>query len=158
MTGKHASFAERFWAKVKKGATDECWPWTAATISTGYGAIGMGRNKDGLILAHRASYEMHFGAIADPNMYVCHRCDNPVCVNPHHLFLGTPSQNSFDCSAKGRNRQPKGVSAKSAKLSESDVRDIRARPSVSILKLAREYGVHHRSIWAVRHRKTWKHL
>lgn len=93
-------FQERFWAKVKK--TDYCWVWTACKNYAGYGKLACnGRH----LLAHRASYEMHVSAIPD-GLIVCHHCDNPACVRPDHLFVGTHADNSDDKVRKGR--QAKG--------------------------------------------------
>ena len=84
--------------QVKK---DGCWGWTG-TKNKGYGALS---NRNGREFspekAHRISYEQHYGEIPI-GMYICHKCDNPECTNPNHLFLGTAKDNSMDCSAKGR--------------------------------------------------------
>jgi hypothetical protein len=87
--------SERFWPKVAK--SDGCWEWRGAK-TLGYGRINVGRRS---ILAHRVSYEMANGPIAD-GLVVCHRCDNPSCVRPDHLFLGTLGDNNADMFAKGR--------------------------------------------------------
>src|SRR5690348_7112088 len=96
---------KRFWSKVEK--TDGCWIWRGTMNGVGYGVfwlpMGKPRNANSRVYAHRLSYEMHEGKIPD-GMFICHRCDNPACVNPDHLFLGTQSDNMTDCSRKGRLR------------------------------------------------------
>lgn len=93
--------AERFWQKVKK--SDSCWEWQGANVPKGYGIIGKdGRNQ----YAHRVSWELHTGVIPK-GLLVCHHCDNPKCVRPDHLFVGTHQDNLRDMSRKGRGRQQK---------------------------------------------------
>lgn len=90
--------AERFWSKVARRATEECWPFIGGRVPFGYGTFYF---QGRLVLAHRISWVLTNGEI--PNgLCVLHRCDNPPCVNPSHLFLGTKSDNTLDASAKGR--------------------------------------------------------
>lgn len=97
------AIGQRFWSKVNKSSIpDECWLWTAATIGGGYGQImGVVNGKRRPVYAHRVSWEMAFGPIP-ADLYVLHRCDVPLCVNPDHLFLGTQGDNLADARAKGR--------------------------------------------------------
>lgn len=100
---------QRFWAKVRVGAADECWPWTGARAH-GYGRIRTIGKR--FCRAHRLAYALAHG---DPGpLLVCHRCDNPLCCNPAHLFLGTVQDNNLDRDAKHRARGRHGITPLSA--------------------------------------------
>lgn len=139
---RQPTVAERFWAKVQK--TETCWLWTAWRNPMGYGTFrdpSMRRS----VLAHRFSFELHTGQ-APGDLMVCHRCDNPRCVNPEHLFIGTAKDNTADMLAKGRHRigdRARGEKHPMAKLSASDVADIRSRLQAGSRRsdLARMYSI-----------------
>ena len=101
MAIKRKPLAERFWAKVDRRGPDDCWNWTAMTHPDGHGRIGEGGHYGRMLYAHRVSYELHIGPIP-PGLVVMHKCDNPRCVNPAHLQLGTDADNHRDCWNKGR--------------------------------------------------------
>lgn len=93
--------ADRFWAKVDRRGPGDCWQWTGAKTHGGYGVIGIGHAH--LLRAPRVSYEMHIGPIP-PGMVIRHKCDNPPCVNPAHLEVGTLRDNTHDAVSRGRSR------------------------------------------------------
>lgn len=133
------NLADRFWCKVARGGPNECWPWQAYRQRGGYGRICV---KDGrrqpIQYAHRVAWEITHG---DPGAaYVLHRCDNPACCNPAHLFLGTQADNMRDRDAKGRQVPARGARNGRAKLCESAVAEIR--------RLSAEDGLSHRGIAA----------
>ncbi len=127
---KNGTLEERFWSKVDIGKKEDCWLWRGNFRSNGYGQI---RLKGKTLSAHRVSYELMFGAINDIKMFVCHKCDNPICVNPNHFFLGTNSDNMKDAYKKGRinpippvgNKFKKGDKAKNSVLTDEQVLQIR---------------------------------
>ena len=147
---------KRFFSKVEQGGKDECWLWVGSRRSdTGYGQIW---NAGKMNKASRISYLLAFGPI--PNgLHVLHRCDNPPCVNPHHLFLGTHRDNMDDKHRK--QRCPIGSDVPASKLTDEKVVELRKRfkPGTdSYLTLAREYGISTRVLYTIVNRKGWKHV
>ena len=150
---------DRFWNRVKK--TRGCWIWTGV-ISRRYGALKVnGRTHR----AHRFSWVLRFGEIPE-GLFVCHHCDNPVCVRPDHLFLGTPLDNMRDKIAKGRAvnltgdavSNP-GESNPAAKLNFDQVKEIRRRYNqggISQVKLGKLYGINQQSVSNIVRNQTWK--
>lgn len=148
---RRPALQDAFDAMSKTRPAGQCWLWEGHIGTRGYGDMNHNNRR---YLAHRLSYELHIAPIP-AGMFVCHKCDTPACVNPDHLFLGTPADNMSDKVAKGR--QPKGSGVKTSKLTESDVRLIRIdkRGSTAI---ARALGVSKSTIDFVRSRRTWGHV
>jgi hypothetical protein len=131
-----------------------CWLWEGCLHrANGYGKVGIGHKA---FYAHRLSWLEYRGSIPK-KMYVLHSCDNPGCVNPDHLFIGTQADNLRDMHNKGRSNHPRGEQHSRARLTEKDVRDIRAS-ELSYTKLARLYGVLPGTIGNIRSRRIWKHI
>jgi len=145
------SLKERFWAKVDKKGTTDCWEWTGAKLPKGYGVISEGGRN---LYAHRVSWELQNGGIP-PDMLVCHHCDNPSCVNPAHLFIGTMADNQQDMANKGRSSR--GERRWSSKLSKQDVHGIRQMLGQDILGkvIAKKYGMSQAAISNIKTGKTW---
>lgn len=138
---------ERFWEKVKK--TDGCWEWTGYRTRKGYGEVYI--RGEGSRRAHRVSYQLHHGTVPK-SMQILHRCDNPPCVNPDHLFLGTAADNTRDMLEKGR--------FKSAKLSDREVLEIRRKYASGETQdaIAKEFHIDQTNVSQIVLGKTWKNL
>lgn len=155
--------AERFWSRVRKGEGDACWLWTRPRgKKTGplYGKFMRYVDRgNGFVwrpvAAHRFSWELANGPIPD-GLFVLHRCDNPPCVRPDHLFLGTGLDNSRDMVAKGRSQRFERHW--NAKLSIADVLDMRRALTELIQTLADRYGIDTETVITVLARHRWKGL
>lgn len=140
----------QFWEHVDKSG--DCWIWTAGRTGNGYGSFSIDGSHR--IPAHRVAYQLAFGTI--PNgLWVLHHCDNRLCVNPNHLFLGTRNDNSVDMVAKGR--AARGERNVTARLTREQVREIRAKydTHLSVRELSREYGVCKSEINYIITKKSW---
>lgn len=155
--------ASRFWSLVDQSG--ECWLWPLSTQSQGYGQFTVGHRSR---LAHRVSWTIAFGPIP-AGSEVCHNCpggDNPRCVRPSHLFLGSHTINMRDMQSKGRHGASthpeclaRGEANGKSKLTAADVLSIRARLGhVTHINLAREFGVSPGTIGFIASGQTWRHL
>lgn len=146
-----------FWKKVTINDLFECWTWNGSTT----GKSGYGQMKwDGrLQVASRVAWRIAHGVIPK-DLFVLHKCDNRLCVNPNHLFLGTTQDNADDMKAKGRSPVNLGEINPSAKLKESQVIEIRNRykRGERQFALGKEYGVTRQAIWRVVHNVNWRNI
>ena len=134
-----------FWSKVDCTAgLFKCWLWTAGGIKGGYGMMTWNGK---LILAHRISYELANGPFPK-ELCVCHSCDNPPCVNPAHLFLGTNQDNVDDKNRKGRGVYLTGEKHGSCKYSDTLIAEVRFQHEQGMgpMELVRKYGISHTHI------------
>ena len=150
------SLAERFWAKVVRG--DGCWGWSGQVDGGGYGRMrgpAIDGHRGNNVVASRISWMLHTGDIP-PGLCVLHRCDNPPCVRPDHLFLGTLGDNNKDATSKGRNAR--GHKNGQSKLSDNDVIDIKSRISRGDVqrRIAEDYGVTFQLISEIARGNLWK--
>lgn len=166
---KETGYGRPFWDRVDKSG--ECWVWTALTDRAGYGRIfglpyGLSRQP---VLAHRVSWLLTHGEL-DPDLCVLHHCDNPPCVRPDHLFLGTNADNSADMVQKGRgNTEParkawkvffSGENNFGAKLTDDQVMDLRRRAAAGEFgkPLAKEFGISASTAQSIIRGDHWQHL
>jgi hypothetical protein len=160
---KNGTYQEWFLEKVSPEPTSGCWLWTGGyhserragkkqRLRKPYGKYSIGEKT---LTAHRASYILFVGDIPS-GMFVCHRCDNPSCVNPGHLFIGTPSENSADMKAKGRSYKP-ALGEKARVLSVRDVLEIKNRVSrgEGQQKIADRFGISQTMVSRIKLGKVW---
>lgn len=153
---------DRFWSKVDRSRGDDaCWTWTAGRSQQGYGWFYFKPKTPRQ--AHRVAMEMYLGHPIPPRMHVLHRCDNPPCVNPRHLFLGTNAVNVADRVSKGRSATTAlgmpGERHPNAKLTEGRVAEIRAllrSGCYSHAQIAALYGVSASLIQGINAGKYWR--
>lgn len=157
-------YEKRFWERVNKNGPqpdpvkypglDQCWQWTAFATPDGYGMITVEGKPS---YAHRLSYAMHVSAIPK-GLHVRHKCDNPGCLNPSHLLVGTPAQNSND--ARERGRLSPGNRGPWVKLTEAEVKEIRQllADGVTQVVIAAKFDLCRNSVSSIATKKTWKHI
>lgn len=144
-------WVSRFWSKVDVRTPDECWEWNAAKRADGYGQFSLGGAAGQMFQAHRVSWVVAHGELPD-GLMVRHRCDNPSCVNPAHLELGTHLDNMHDMATRGRHGN--------SRLTASAVQQIRSRKAAgeTYAALAQAFGVSQSAIAFAVRRETWGHV
>jgi plasmid maintenance system antidote protein VapI len=147
--------AIRLWPRVNKGEPDECWEWTGALTAAGYGLLTIrGKNH----LAHRLAWELTNGPIPE-GKHICHKCDNPACCNPSHLWAGSARDNVRDAAKKGRLMHGEGHVF--SKLTDEDIpriHELANDSNVSRREIAEQFGVTRATITDVIYGRTWKHI
>lgn len=157
-----ARFNERYIPEPNSG----CWLWIGSPLKGGYGQLKIDKR---VVQAHRLSWQIHYGEIPH-GILICHKCDTPACVNPQHLFSGTPAENTRDAANKGRmakgdasgarkypERLARGESVAISKLTSQTALAI-FHATESYDKLAVKYGVTKSAIAAIKWGKTWRHI
>lgn len=153
---------QRFWSKVSKDGPvirpelGACWVWTDHSDPKGYGRFGSGVGKQN-VFAHRFSFALTHAVTLTPEQKICHRCDNPPCVRPDHLFEGTQADNLADMRAKGRHG---GTRRSDTKLTEADVREIRRLFTAGAVRteIARRFGINVGTMYKIAKRQMWRHV
>lgn len=148
--------AERFWSKVHRGEASECWQWNGAGAPF-YGRIHEGGLHGRLLMATHVSWMLANGAMPPVGVNVLHRCDNPPCVNPAHLFLGGQSENTKDAISKGRWTAPRGEQNGQSKLTRDQAMEIRRlrRGGAAGYEIARRFGVSQAAVSMIASGRRW---
>lgn len=147
----------KIWRHVEKSGSRDCWLWKGTIDSDGYGCISI---KGRQWKAHRAVWRAFHEVDIAAGLCVCHHCDNPPCVNPAHLFLGTTGENTRDAAKKNRLARRCGESNHGAKLTNHQVLEIRSRrlAGASTVELGEIFGVSQSLVAQIARRQIWRHL
>jgi len=148
--GLNRTLKDRLYSRIRFGNQDDCWNWVGCKAKYGYGVIGTNR---GYKHAHRVMWELYHGVkIYSSKIFVCHKCDNPSCCNPNHLFLGTHKDNMQDKTLKGRGNN--------TKLKPNEILEIRKlyRNGTSQRDIAETFCVDQSNISYIVSKKTWRHI
>lgn len=149
----HLTLEDRFWEKVDRKSSDECWNWLGGIHMNGYGGFNDGTKS---MKAHRFSWILFYGEIPEGKL-ICHKCDNRKCVNPNHLFLGTQKDNIQDRIRKGRSKYAVGERHGNHKLTKETVLKIKQllKQGRTQTEIAHIFNIDHRQIHCIEHKKTW---
>lgn len=152
MWHEYPDVAERFESKINRSAT--CWLWTGGKAGAGYGTFRISRPVRRYAYAHRLALERKIGRELIQGEYAMHSCDTPACVNPTHLSVGDQFRNMGDAASKGR--IARGTSVGGSRLTEQEVKEIRALLAVTDgVSIARRYGVSNATIYNIKSGKSW---
>lgn len=160
------STVKRFKSRVDtSGGPGACWPWKGRIAANGYGVMDVTELKRAPSYAHRLAISIHRGSMVGHGDFVCHRCDNPPCCNPAHLFVGDHGDNMRDCASKGRlasqaGRSLRGERHHAAKLTVDDVHLIDRMDASGCTRreIAEKFGVTRALIGMIVKRKVWRHV
>jgi hypothetical protein len=145
---------EKFWSKVTLSGSNDCWLWIGDKDPDGYGRIRSGTTR---IRAHRVSYELFIGAI-DKNLVICHKCDNPSCVNPKHLWMGTTQENTSDMVSKERHAYgERNGQSKLTKKQVDEIKKIYGTGQYTLKEIGKIFGVTYAMVHLIVKNKNWKH-
>jgi len=151
------NFIKRFWDKIDVRENDICWNWKLSKNAGGYGRV---RYKNSMTVSNRIAYAIMYGDIPE-GLCVLHKCDNPACCNPKHLFVGTQKENVLDMERKGRSNHPRGSDLNSSILTENDVlkiRDLYSKGEFTHLEIAKTFNVSDSTVHNIVTGKTWNHI
>jgi len=147
-------YVDRFWSRVDKSYDNGCWKWAAGKNGDGYGVIRVNGRMES---AHRVSWVIHNKKDIPKGMTVCHTCDNPPCINPSHLFLGTHFDNMRDMAEKGRANKPIGEKNGRNKLTEKEVIEIFYAKGVYRI-IGAKYGITRSLVGQIKRKRIWQHI